>query len=91
MIESVPLGNASVLRVATPLTSVPVPIVVVPFLKRTLPVGVGPEAAVTVAVNVTVFPDTDGFGELVTVVTVGTNTTCVKTGETLVASFELPS
>jgi hypothetical protein len=60
--------SVDVLKVATPLpSSVPVPIVVAPFLKATLPVGVpapAPEAT-TVAVKVTDCPCTDGFVSLV--------------------------
>ena len=48
-----------------------------PSLKLTLPVGAVP---VTVAVNVTLAPDRDGFGELASVVVVGVGppglTTC---------------
>ena len=46
--------NAVVVRVATPALSVPVPRMVVPFLKVTVPVGLAP---VTVAVNVTDAPE----------------------------------
>src|SRR5260370_79828 len=46
--------NAVVGRVATPALSEPVPRVVVPFLKVTVPVGLAP---VTVAVNVTDAPE----------------------------------
>ena len=43
---------------------------VAPSLNRTLPVGV-PEAEVTVAVNVTICPKSDGFADDATVVVVG--------------------
>ena len=42
---------------------------VAPSLNKTLPVGV-PEAAVTVAVNVTICPKSDGFADDATVVVV---------------------
>ncbi len=53
MIESVPTARVVVLNVATPeLLSVPVPSVVDPSMKVTVPVGV-PDDPVTVAVKVT--------------------------------------
>ena len=45
------------------MPSVPVPSIVAPSLKVTVPVGV-PEADVTVAVNVTGWPESDGFTEV---------------------------
>ena len=45
---------------------------VFPFLKATEPVITGPLAVVTVAVNVTGWPNDDGFSELVSVVVVST-------------------
>jgi hypothetical protein len=47
-------------KVATPLLSALVPSVVLPSLKVTVPVGVA-EVPVTVAVNVTDWPESDGF------------------------------
>ncbi len=56
-------------KVAKPELSVPVPIVVAPSLNVTVPVGVTePDTCVTVAVNVTDCPNTDGFVDEVTVV-----------------------
>src|SRR5258708_28867564 len=46
-----------------------------PSVKLTLPVG---EAPVTVAVNVTLAPETDGFEELASVVVVADLTTCER-------------
>jgi hypothetical protein len=46
------VGSAVVVNVAVPEESVPLPSVVVPFRKVTVPVGVGP-AEVTLAENVT--------------------------------------
>ena len=49
--------------------SVPVPSVVAPSLKVTVPVGVTePDTWVTVAVNVTLWPHTVGFVEAITAV-----------------------
>jgi hypothetical protein len=54
VIASVPAGKYVVLSVATPLPfSVPVPIVLPLFRKVTVPVGVLPDFAATVAVSVT--------------------------------------
>ena len=68
--ESVPtVTNAVVARVATPALSEPVPTVVVPFLKVTVPVGLAP---VTVAVNVTDAPEGNELALEVRVVVVAT-------------------
>ena len=48
-----PTGKDDVLRVATPLDNVPVPSVLVPFLKVTVPAAV---EGVMVAVSVTLSP-----------------------------------
>src|SRR2546422_736090 len=63
VIERVPTVNVDVTNVALPPLSVPVPSVAVPSLNVTVPVGVPPPGGetVTVAVNVTDRPDTDGF------------------------------
>jgi hypothetical protein len=71
VMEWVALLSVVVLKVATPeLFSVPVPRVVAPFRKVTVPVGIGPEAAVTVAVNVTLVPAFAGLSEEVTLLVV---------------------
>lgn len=49
---------------------VPVPIAVVPSLKVTIPVGV-PPLPVTIAVNVTDWPNIEGLADEVTVADVG--------------------
>ena len=75
-------------RLADPFESVAVPRLVVPSLKVTLPVTVPVPGAttVTVAVRVTDWPVTDGFGEAVSVVlVVMVLTTCVTTVDVLVA------
>ena len=66
MIEWLATDRLLVENVATPPLKVPVPIVAAPSLNVTVPVGVpAPGAvAVTVAVNVTDWPKTDGFAEL---------------------------
>lgn len=65
-------ARAEVLNVAEPALSAPLPSVVAPSLNVTVPVGVpAPGAtALTVAVNVTVCPKTDGFTEDIAVVVV---------------------
>ena len=64
-----PAVSDEVAKVATPeVLRVPVPSVVVPSLKVTMPVGVPvPPLAVTVAVNVTDWPKAAGFCEDVSV------------------------
>jgi hypothetical protein len=58
----VPTLSDDVAKVADPVLSVPVANVVVPSLKVTVPVGVPlPVVGVTVAVNVTLCPNTLGF------------------------------
>jgi len=57
VIECVPAVSVDVRKVATPLLfSVPVPIVFVPSMNVTVPVGMPPLPAVTVAVHVTGVP-----------------------------------
>ena len=70
MIECAAADSVEVTKVAVPLLSAPVPKVVAPSLKVTVPVGVpAPGAdAVTVAVKVTDCPKTDGLAEEETVV-----------------------
>lgn len=57
--------RSEVVKVAVPETSVPVPMAAAPSKKVTVPVGV-PEPLLTVAVNVTGFPNTAGFCEVAT-------------------------
>ena len=64
-----PTDKPAVEKLAVPLDNVPLPILVPPSLNVTVPVGVpepGP-LAVTVAVKVIDWPNTDGFALLVTV------------------------
>ena len=67
MIECDPNASVEVLKVAIPLLRVPVPNVVLPSLKVTVPVAAEGE---TVAVKVTVTPDADGFDDEVRVTVV---------------------
>jgi hypothetical protein len=68
----VPAFSADVLNVATFPLSVPVPNDVVPSMKVTVPVGVPApgDTTLTVAVNVTDCPNTEGLSEEVTDVVV---------------------
>lgn len=91
--ECEPTASTEVLRVADPELSAPVPSVVVPSLKVTVPVGVpAPGAsAFTIAVNVTGCPNTEGLVELASdVVVLAVFTVCVKIAEVLVAKLLLP-
>jgi len=77
-----------VLYVARPLLSVPVPSVVLPSLKVTVPVAVD---GVTVAVKVTEEPYVDGFAEEVRVtVEAALLTVCVSVDDVLELSLESP-
>jgi hypothetical protein len=65
----VPTASAEVANVAVPPDNVPLPMLVAPSLNVTVPVGV-PEPGANadiVAVNVTVWPNTDGLLPLATV------------------------
>lgn len=87
------MASADVLKVAVPLMRVPVPSVVAPSLKVTVPVGVPVAGAVaeTVAVNVTDWPDTDGFAELTaTVVLPPLFTVWLRVEDVLVAKLVEP-
>jgi len=74
------------------LTSVATPSEVVPSLKVTVPVGVPTAGAtgLTVAVSVTVSPNTDGLGVEFRLVVVCALTTWVTVGEVLPRKFGLP-
>jgi hypothetical protein len=85
--ECDPGASKDVVNIAFPLASVPVPKTTAPSFKVTVPVGVPLPGATTatVAVNVTVWPKCDGFGEEVSVVVVAALLTVwVRAGETLV-------
>lgn len=90
VIEWLATDKVEVLKVALPLLSVPVPSVVEPSLKVTVPVGV-PPLDVTVAVNFTEAPNVDGFSEDATEVElVAAFTVCVSTAEVLPPKSVLP-
>jgi hypothetical protein len=70
--------KVAVARVAWPAASVPVPRLVAPSMNVTVPVGLLGPLPVTVAVKVTVCPDTDGLAEDASTVVVGAAlTVCV--------------
>ncbi len=70
MIECPATGSDEVEKVATPEPfRVPVPRVAAPSLNVTVPVGV-PPAELTVAVNVTIWPKTEGWADEVSAVVV---------------------
>ena len=82
--------KVEVLNVALLLLNVPVPNVVEPALKVTVPVGVPPDE-VTVAVKVTDWPKVDGFTDDVSDVEVlAAFTVWVRTGEVLPRMLPLP-
>jgi hypothetical protein len=69
--ECVPAARVEATKVATPLLFTELaPSAVVPSKKVTVPVGVPVSDAVTVAVNVTVAPGTEGFTSAVSAVAV---------------------
>jgi hypothetical protein len=90
-----PTGNADVVNVAIPdAFTAPVPIVVVPSLKVTVPVGVPAPGAltVTVAVNVTDWFKRDGLtDELSAVVVFALLTTWDSPTDTLPLKFASPA
>jgi hypothetical protein len=88
VIECDPTDNAEVAYVADPLLSVPVPRVVPPSLKVTVPVA---SDGVTVAVNVTEEPYVDGFADEVSVVVeLATFTVWVRADDVLLLQFPSP-
>ena len=95
VIACVPVVSDDVENVATPLTSGTEPSVVVPSMKVTEPVGVGPPvdggAGLMVAVKVTAWPMLEGFAEEVRVVVVlACWTVCVIAVEVLGEKLVLP-
>src|ERR1700676_4285798 len=86
VIECDPTVSVDVVNAAFPALSATVASVVAPSLKITVPVGVPEVAAFTVAVNVTAWPNVDGFSEDTTAVEVACLfTICDNTGEVLPA------
>ncbi len=93
MTECEPTERFVVAKVACPELSVFVPSDAAPSLKITVPVGVpAPGAtALTVAVKVTDWPKTVGFGDEASVVTLSALlTVCVRVEETFVRKFASP-
>ena len=89
----VPTASADVVRLAVPPDRVAVPKVVAESKKVTVPPGVpAPGAAAeTVAVNVTAWPEADGFTELVTVAVLESRLTVwVIAAEVLAVKFVSP-
>jgi hypothetical protein len=87
----VPTGRAEVVNEATPFVRFPVPITAPRCSKLTVPLGTLPNVAFTVAVKVTVWPNTDGFGVEVNMVVVGALlTVCATAAEVLAISVTLP-
>ena len=84
MIAWLPTDSRLVEKVADPLLKVPVPIVAVPSLKVTPPLGTPDpgELAVTAAVKVTDWPKTEGLvAELTTVEVPALSTVCENVPE----------
>ncbi len=93
VMEWLPTLRVEVEKVATPEDKVPVPSVVVPSLKVTVPVGTAVPGALatTVAVKVTDWPGFDGLSEEVTELVVESLfTVWVSVDDTLVLKLELP-
>src|ERR1700722_6996287 len=67
---SLPVASVETVTLATPALIVGDPKLVLPFEKLTVPVGVPVNPDVTVAVNVTLCPGTEGFAEDVSFVLV---------------------
>jgi len=84
------VDSVEVVKVATPPVSVPVPRVVAPSRNVTDPVG-EPPAPVTVAVNVTDWPTSDGFTEEASAVVLAPRTAWEIALEVLVAKFASPA
>lgn len=81
--------KAEVASVALPPLTVPVPSTTAPFLKVTVPVGVPVPECVMVAVNVTDWPNSEGFKDEANVVVLEFSTTSVSEPE-LVLKYVAP-
>ena len=89
-----PTDSDEVANVALPELKLAVPSVAAPSRKVTVPVGVPAPGvtALTVAVKVTDWPNTDGFTDEVTVVELlALLTVCVMAAEVLPAKFVSPA
>ena len=86
-----PTVRSEVVKLAVPAFNVTFLSVVVPSLKTTVPVGVPLNCGATAALNVTGFPNSDGFCDEVSVVTlVALLTTCFTGFEVLAPKFASP-
>ena len=93
VMECDPTERVDLVMIAWLLRSVPVPSEIVPSLKVTVPLGVPEVAGLTVAVNVTDCPDTEGFAEETSVVDVAAALPLmvwVSTGEVLPVKLASP-
>jgi hypothetical protein len=91
--ELVPIGSLLNVKVAFPPDSAAKPSFVAPFMNVTEPVGLPVEGATaaTVAANVTVCPNAEGFGDELSVVLLdATLTVCDRVDEVLVVYIMLP-
>ena len=85
------MASLLVLKTAVPLVKALLPSVEVPSLNVTVPVGAPEVLAFTVAVNFTVCPADEGFGEDVSEVEVDALfTVCFKTADVLGKKLTLP-
>ena len=93
VIECDPVERLEIASVATPLElSVADPRLVLPLKNVTVPVGVPvPEVALTVAVNVTFWLRTEGFGEELNAVVVPIRLLIVSVSAGEVLELSLPS
>jgi hypothetical protein len=86
-----PTDTAAVTNVALPAVKVAAPNVAAESRNVTVPVGVPVNCGLTVAVKVTVWPNTDGLVELVTVVAlVALFTVCVMATDVLLLKLLSP-
>ena len=93
VMECDPTERVDLVMIAWLLRSVPVPSEIVPSLNVTVPLGVPEVAGLTVAVNVTVCPDTEGFADETSVVDVAAALPLmvwVSTGEVLPVKLASP-
>jgi hypothetical protein len=83
-------GRVEVENEATPWLRVTVPNTAPRCSKLTVPLGTALDVAVTVAVKVTVWPSTDGFGVEVNTVVVESLTVCTRAADVLPILVALP-
>jgi hypothetical protein len=86
----VPVDIVDVVKVALPPLTVPIPAGPPSMLKVTVPEGVVPEGALTVAVKVTELPKIEGLGDRARVVVVVSCTACETAFEVLPAKVLSP-